>query len=113
MALRLIEVYLPEEHAGEIAELLADAPPIGLWRISGTGGVSGVKILVDAERSEAVLDALETRFKDLDGFRAVLVRVEAAIPRPEEPTNASEERVALLSEPEPIPGPARISREEL
>jgi uncharacterized hydrophobic protein (TIGR00341 family) len=113
MALRLIEVILPEEQADQVAELLADPPPLGLWRMSGPDGESVIRILVDAERSEGVLDALESRFKHLEGFRVILLPVEAAIPRPAEPAEAIPEPAPPSAESAPAPGPARISREEL
>jgi uncharacterized hydrophobic protein (TIGR00341 family) len=113
MPLRLIEVFLPEEQAEQVAELLADPPPLGFWRMSVADGQSAVRILVDAERSEAVLDGLESRFKHLDGFRVILLPVEAAIPRPEEPAEAAADLVPPPPETAPTPGPARISREEL
>jgi uncharacterized hydrophobic protein (TIGR00341 family) len=113
MALRLIEVFLPAEQAGKVVELLADPPPLGLWRMSATDGQSAVRILVDAERSEAVLDGLENRFKHVDGFRVILLPVEAAIPRPAEPAGATAEPVTPPVETTAAPAPGRISREEL
>jgi uncharacterized hydrophobic protein (TIGR00341 family) len=114
MALRLIEVFLPQEHAGQVAELVADPPPLGLWHMRVDEGQAAVRILVDAERSEAVLDGLESRFKQLDGFRVLLLPVEAAIPRPAEPPEAAADLVPPAApESAPAPGPPRISREEL
>jgi hypothetical protein len=113
MALRLIEVFLPQDHAGQVDELVADPPPLGLWHMRTDEGRSAVRILVDAERSEAVLDSLESRFKQLDGFRVVLLPVEASIPRPAEAPAAGAELVPSLEPETPTaPGP-RISREEL
>jgi uncharacterized hydrophobic protein (TIGR00341 family) len=113
MALRLIEVFLPQDHAGQVDELVADPPPLGLWHMRTDEGRSAVRILVDAERSEAVLDSLESRFKQLEGFRVVLLPVEAAIPRPPEPPAAAAD-LGPSAEAETPPGPGpRISREEL
>jgi uncharacterized hydrophobic protein (TIGR00341 family) len=113
MALRLIEVFLPEGQAEQVGELLGDPPPLGLWRMPAADGQSAVRILVDAERSEAALDALESRFKHLEGFRVILFGVEAAIPRPAEPPKVATESAPPPPESASPPGPARISREEL
>jgi uncharacterized hydrophobic protein (TIGR00341 family) len=67
-----------------------------------------VRILLDAERNEAVLDLLEKHYTGQEGNRVVILPVEATLPRAE-------------PEPAAAPGPAppeekppqRIAREEL
>ena len=67
-----------------------------------------VRILLDAEQSEAVLDLLEKRYAGEEGNRVVILPVEATLPRAEpEPAAAPEQ-----PPPEEKP-PERIGREEL
>ncbi|MHC4481216.1 MAG: TIGR00341 family protein [Planctomycetota bacterium] len=110
MALRLVEMVCPEERGGEVEEIVAEHQPLGLWRDRLLDGQIIVRILLPAERAEAVLDKLESRYAGMEGFRILLLAVEAAIPRPEPPQEADEEGA---QEEAPGPAPSRISRQEL
>jgi uncharacterized hydrophobic protein (TIGR00341 family) len=69
-----------------------------------------VKILLQAEETEAVLDSLEKRVSAKEGFRAVILPVEASIPRLDSP----EKYVAAQEESKPDKSAGqRIHREEL
>jgi len=112
MSLRLIEIILPEsENFERLRELLEDQPVIEIWEDHIAGEKILVKILVKAEESEKILDLLEKKFSKTEGFRIILLPVEASIPRPEKPK---------MDEPEEVPennsetkNIGRISREEL
>jgi uncharacterized hydrophobic protein (TIGR00341 family) len=71
-----------------------------------------VRILLDAEQSETVLDLLEKRYTGGEGNRVVVLPVEATLPRaqaePEPEATATLEQSQLEEKP-----PARIGREEL
>lgn len=110
VALRLIEMLCPEERGDEVEALVRPHEPTGLWHNRLLDGKIMVEILLPAEKAEAVLDELEGRYRGLDGFRILLLNVEAALPRPEpEPEKAAE---PAAEEPAKS-GPARISRQEL
>jgi uncharacterized hydrophobic protein (TIGR00341 family) len=110
MALRLIEMVLPEQDGVEIHELLKEHKTLEYRQVSLPDGEVLVRILLDVEQSEAVLDLLGERYAGKEGNRVVILAVEATLPR---------------AEPEPEPGPEpeqpspqekppeRISREEL
>jgi uncharacterized hydrophobic protein (TIGR00341 family) len=67
-----------------------------------------VRILLDAEQSEAVLDLLGERYAGKEGYLVVILAVEATLPRDEpEPVDAPEQP------PPEEKSPERISREEL
>ncbi len=110
MALRLIEVVLPEERVEEINKLLEEHKPLGIWQESLSGGKVMIKIVLPTEKTEVVTDLLEKRFLDVNGFRIILLPVEATIPRPEEPEKKPSEEKEAESEKAKI---ERISREEL
>jgi len=109
MALRLIEMVLPEAASEQVPALLQGQQvlAVNLARLERNEVL--VRVLLDVSHSEGVLDVLNKQFAGLEGFRLVLLPVEATLPRPE---------------PEPAPAPAaapevkpaqteRISREEL
>jgi uncharacterized hydrophobic protein (TIGR00341 family) len=106
MALRLIEMVLQERDGGEVRDLLKEHKVLEHRQIRMPDGEVLVRILLDAEQSEAVLDVLEKRYTGEEGNRLVILPVEATLPR---------------DEPEAAPGqpapeeksPERIGREEL
>ena len=107
MALRLIEMACPEEKRQEVDELVGQFDPLGVWHDQLLDRQVLVMVLVQAEKAEAVLDRLESTYGQREGFRVLLMEVQAAVPRPA-PTEA--ERAAAS---QPKFGPARISRQEL
>jgi uncharacterized hydrophobic protein (TIGR00341 family) len=101
MALRLIEMVVREKDAGEVRDLLKDCKILDHRQVRLPDGEVLVRILLDAEESESVLDSLVDQFAVGESNRLVILPVEATLPR---------------AEPEPPPEeapPERISREEL
>jgi uncharacterized hydrophobic protein (TIGR00341 family) len=108
MALRLIEMVLPEKDAEEVRELLREHRLLEYRQIRLLDGEVLVRILLDVENSELVLDLLERRCTSGPGSRLVILPVAATLPRGEpEPTATSKQ--SLVNEKSPM----RISREEL
>jgi uncharacterized hydrophobic protein (TIGR00341 family) len=108
MALRLIEMLLREKDGGEIRELLKKHRVLEHRQVRLPDGEVLVRILLDAEQSEAVLDLLGERYAGKDGNRVVILPVEATLPRAEpEPSDAPEQVAPEEKSPE------RIGREEL
>lgn len=86
MALRMIEMVLPEDIGQYAQEYLGDQdglPILGLWSQPLSSGEVLMKVLLDAEQAEAVLDILASNYGSIEGFKAVLLPVEASLPRPE------------------------------
>lgn len=108
MALRLIEMVLPEQDGMEIRELLKEHKTLEYRQISLPDGEVLVRILLDAEQSEAVLDLLGERYAGKEGNRVVILAVEATLPRAEPEPEPEPEQPAPQEKP-----PERISREEL
>ncbi|AOU98075.1 TIGR00341 family protein [Acidihalobacter yilgarnensis] len=108
MALRLIEMVLQEKDGEEVRELLKEQSVLEHRQLRLSGGEVLVRILLDAEQNEAVLDLLGKRYTGEAGNRVVILPVEATLPR------AEPESVAQPGQPtseEKTPG--RIGREEL
>jgi uncharacterized hydrophobic protein (TIGR00341 family) len=111
MALRLIEVYLPAEERGRLQEILKDHEILGSWQEGSPEGKTLAKLLLPTEKSGEILDLLEKHFSTVEGFRIVLLPVEASIPRPQEEEKKAEE--AGPGQEKPEKKIAGISREEL
>lgn len=81
MAERIIEVYVPAGLGWDVSQVLTDAPVLDFWRRNGNSETTLTRLLVDERHTEAVLHRLEDRFEDTEGFRAVVLPVEATTPR--------------------------------
>ncbi len=110
MALRLIEMVLQEKDSEEVRDLLKDHNVLEHRQIGLPDGAVLVRVLLDAEQSEAALDALEKVYAAGGGNRAIILPVEATLPRaepdPEPPATPGQP-------PSEEKSPARIGREEL
>ena len=114
MALRLIEVFFPSNQKDQLQNLLKDRQIVDSWQQQLSGGKTLARLLVPSEETGPLLDLLEKHFSLLEseGFRIILLPVEASIPRPQ-----PEETSAKHKEPQPEEKlekkRAGISREEL
>mgnify|MGYP002712927976 CR=1 FL=1 len=107
MALRLIEMVLPEKDSVEIHALLKEHRMLEYRQIRLPEGEVLVRILLNVEQSEAVLDLLGERYAGKAGNRVMILAVEATLPR-DEPEPAPPEQA-----PPEEKSPERIGREEL
>jgi len=108
MEQRLIEIVLPEGKGDDIKELLHNQPLLGYWRDSVGENQARVRILLQAGRVEQVLDILEPYLEKLPESSALLLIVEASIPRVE-----AEDRPPVDEAPGTKEKSQRISRQEL
>jgi uncharacterized hydrophobic protein (TIGR00341 family) len=112
MALRLIKIILPETHGKHALDILKDQETQGFWQEGSAEGDFCISVLIDSVYSEEVMDLFEKTFSTVNGFRLVLLPVEASIPRVKisEPSDA----MPGLKKADNEQGkPLRISREEL
>jgi len=106
MSLRLIEINIPPNRKVELLEVLSEFND-DLFIYEGVSEKQLLaKLTLPAEKTEAVMDALEKQFGEDKHFRLTLLAIEASLPRPKtEPLKEvpqSHERVAI-----------RVGREEL
>jgi len=109
MALRLIEVTIPAEGEERIPELLDDVSVIDCWTVASGDERAHIRVLVEADDTEALSDALVEAFGSSDVFRLVALSAETTLPRPEE----EEEEEEGADEEEENASAGRVSREEL
>ncbi|MDY6902554.1 MAG: TIGR00341 family protein [Cyanobacteriota bacterium] len=103
MNLRLVEVYLPQEQGKKFEELIDGYSSIEVWQKKLEDNRFLFKILLSSGEVEPLVDCLVNKFTDVEGFRLLLLPVEASLPRLE----SSENSIGL---PE---APSRINREEI
>ena len=113
MALRLIEMILPQEDKIVAYELLKEFKIISVWDEKSSENRLNMKLLVPAEETEAALDVLEKRFSAKDDFRILLLPVEASIPRPEPDLETAAKQETLEPGEDSKTDVGRIHREEL
>lgn len=112
MALRLLEIILPEANGAQARKLLEKQSDMGLWQDHVSDTLLLLRVLTSAEMTENVMDALEKRFSGVDEFRLILLPVEACVPRPPpEPDKTGAD--SLDTRNGKSQSALRISREEL
>ncbi len=113
MALRLIEMVLQEKDGADVRALLNECKVLEHRQIRLVNGEILVRILLDAEQTETVLDLLEKSYAGGEGNRVVILPVEATLPRAQaEPEPEAQAATFEPPPPEEKP-PERIGREEL
>ncbi len=81
MSLRLIQAVLPNDCAAALTELMDTSAVLDRWDDSLSEERMLVCLLVKAAQTECMLDDLQERFSTVDGFRLLLLPVEATLPR--------------------------------
>ncbi|MGM0439063.1 MAG: TIGR00341 family protein [Patescibacteria group bacterium] len=107
MNLRLVKIFLPLEDKTRADEILRESSIDEFWHDRISDRKVLIRALVLAEEIEEFLDKLEEEFSETEGFRTVILPVEASIPRlqEEKEKKAKEEGTSNNRE--------RVSREEL
>lgn len=119
MPLRQIEVVIPCKHKDEFTDLLEDDSVHHYWNDESKNAYI-LKALVDANKTESFLDNAEQIIGEREGFRLVLLSVEATLPRIEDDEEEEEKTESDIEDEDgesdpwdkPLQG-ARVSREEL
>jgi uncharacterized hydrophobic protein (TIGR00341 family) len=109
MALRVMQIFLPQTSDQNLDELLEGRQILGRWRDTDTDQVV-LHLLVPAEETEPIMDRCEQQFASVEGFHVVLFPVEAVLPRPKPEKDTKKEPEAEEKEQD---NGQRISREEL
>ena len=117
MPLRKIEIIVPDEKESSCKELLDDDTVIHYWQDHSDQSGHILKVLVDAVDTEKFLDEAEKKFNNSEGFRLVMVTVDATLPRIEKEEEEEDESSGTSDsdeeEEEDEIKNIRVSREEL
>jgi uncharacterized hydrophobic protein (TIGR00341 family) len=111
MALRLLEIVVPEEVTAEVYNIIEEAQIANFWQTCSCENRSIFKVIVSAEKTEKLLDTFETKYGSLKDFHMVLLPLEASYPSTKEIEEESEEQNKDLGEKKKEP--LRVSRQEL
>lgn len=103
MDLRLVEVVLSTNSAGQLPDLLVENRTIGVWDESLDDERRLSRILTTADEVEAIIDQVQHAFGDQSDLRVLVFRIEATIPIPKEDNEPSQTDTT----------PQRVSRQEL
>lgn len=117
MALRMLELVVQEKDSANLREILKDCNVLEHRQIRLADEEVLVRILLDAEQSEVVLDLLEKHYTGKESNRVVMLPVEATLPRaqaePEPEAAAPSQQSLPEKEPPEEKTHERIGREEL
>jgi len=113
MSLRLIEIILPQGYKNVALELISSKQAIDFWEEEIGDKQTRLKILLLMEKTESMMDALEKRFYKIEGFRMMLLSVEASIPRPQPEKEKPTVRKGIKTEKKKEIKASRVAREEL
>ena len=112
MALRLLEIVVPEEGTGDVLKIIEEAQITNFWLTCSCENRNIFKMIVTAEKTEKLLDTLEKKYGGLEDFHMVLLPLEASYPSTreiEEKAEEGKEEQAVKKKKEPL----RVSRQEL
>lgn len=113
MPLRLLEVFIPGSGEHKLTDLIDDEKVLSFWQDRSSESGSLLKMVLSVEQAEKVLDLLEQKYGGMEGFRVVLLPIEATLPRIEEKKTEDAETNGDGKQEEAGNEPLRISREEL
>jgi uncharacterized hydrophobic protein (TIGR00341 family) len=113
MALRLIELIVSEDIGKHVSRYLEDYDHQGIWYQDLNDGNVLVRVLIEAEEAERVLDLFNRNYGSLDEFRTVVLPVSATLPRIDSSTEETDEDVGGERHDESPARAERISRQEL
>ncbi|RMH26154.1 MAG: TIGR00341 family protein [Planctomycetota bacterium] len=115
MSLRLIQIVLAADLSEDLAAVLDDASPPDRWHTDLDDGFRLTTVIIRSQAVEPLSDKLQERFGEEDGFRLVLLPVEATHPKLPDPDESDQNGVPSDGEEDPKWSPrfGRVSREEL
>jgi len=112
MALRLLEIVVPEEVMGEVFKIIEESQITNFWQTCSCENRNIFKMIVPAEKTETLLDTLQKRYGHLEEFHMVLLSLEASYPGTKEIEEKAEEN-EKDQVGEKKKEPLRVSRHEL
>jgi hypothetical protein len=85
MAIRLLTVLVPRGNRENVEAVLREHGDFPMWWAELGDGGADLHVLIPAEGNDPILDDLRSHLEKLEGFRMVLLPVQATVPRIEEP----------------------------
>jgi uncharacterized hydrophobic protein (TIGR00341 family) len=109
MPRRLLEILLPLRMKEDVSTLIKEHGVLDFWQYDISENRTMTRVLISGEESELILDTLQKRYVAEEGFRVVVLPVEANVPnateKPVEPKTAAPKKTKWTL--------ARVSRDEM
>ena len=84
MSLRIIQITLPAERKKTMIQIAETHNALDIWwEPKNEDGIRTISILVDHHNQQTILDSIQTHMGDNTDWRAVLLPVEASLPKQE------------------------------
>lgn len=107
MALRMVEIFHPKYALDDVRAVLEDVSAHGVWEEFIDDETVLTRVLVEPSEVDEIFDRLRRRTENNEGFRIVLIPVEATLPRIEDQADSETELVSAgPAAPKPAPQPA-------
>ncbi|GGD16156.1 TIGR00341 family protein [Pontibacillus salipaludis] len=113
MSLQLIEAYVPDKHFEKVNEKLQEQPHTSYWVSSESEERMLIRILVDSDEVEEILNYLESVSNVVDGFETMLIPVRTYLSRETLNSESKEETTQEDADEEEKQILLRASRQEL
>lgn len=114
MASRLIEVFLDRDCVDVARKAIARTDGIEQWSAELGNDKALIRIVIDAEQTEPIIDAVEHALEHRSEYRIAVLAVEASLPRPSEEEEKARDDALPNGETKPEEKSlSRISRAEL
>lgn len=84
MPLRVLEALLPQTTRELFVDIIGEDAHAAVWHEQPCEAGLNVKMIMSVDQTEKVLDVLEHRYANTEGYRVVLFSVEATLPRIED-----------------------------
>ena len=110
MPLRMVEIVLDADAASLFTEHFDDVPIKSLWRVVLENGQHLIRIVVETDYAEKLMDLCSQRYGSLPEFRCFILEVHASLPHSDETLDGDDQ--SDNPEETTLKG-KRISREEL
>jgi uncharacterized hydrophobic protein (TIGR00341 family) len=112
MALRLIEIVVPNGELDNLLKSVEEEGSLGLWMEELSDGQARARVLMPMNQTEALTDRISQEFGNNNNFRMMLFAVEATVPPVDEaPVEPPPEVSTEKKSPQRYSD--RVSREEL
>jgi uncharacterized hydrophobic protein (TIGR00341 family) len=113
VSLRLVEISVTEDHLESVIELAKDENVFLFDKDSSSPGRYLVKLVLPSEMTDSLMDRLSKDFSSVDGFRAVIIPVDATLPMIEVVEPGGEAEAADADGKKEKPSRLGVSKEEL
>lgn len=113
MALRMVELFLPDVAEKRVEDVFGEAKYRIVWKDKISNNQLLLRVLIGSRDTQDLMDLVDREFSMIKGMQVVILPVEASIPKLEEPSNEIQLRSEFPFLHIPELRTAQVAREEL